>query len=212
MPERRYRGVSAQQRRELRREQLLDAGLDLLGTQGWRQTTMTAVCVRANLTERYFYESFANRDELLLAVLDRIAAQIRDVALRALAAEEGGPSAKAEVAIGAFVDLLTDDPRIGRAAILESAAAEPLRARRHELLGEFAQLVASQARALYGVDALAPPSDQLNGLMITGGLAELLMAWLNGELPVTRENIIDIVVTHFVATACPGRAGLPSWG
>lgn len=192
--------MSAQQRREQRREQLLEAGLDVLGTQGWRRTTMTAVCTRAGLTERYFYENFAHRDELLLAILDRIADQIRDVGLRALAETEGDPQAKAEAAIGAFVDLLTDDPRIGRVAMLESAAADPLRARRHELLREFAQLIATQARALYGADALPPPHGQTAGLLLTGGLAELLMAWLAGELPAERQDIIEVAAAHFAAT------------
>lgn len=207
-PKRSYRGVSADQRRELRREQLLEAGLDLLGTEGWRATTMTAVCARAGLTERYFYENFAHRDELLLAVLDRIAAQVRDVALRTLAGADGDPQTKAEAAIGAFVDLLTDDPRIGRVAMLESAAAEPLRARRHELLLEFGRLIATQARALYGSQALPSPLDQVNGLMLTGGLAELLMAWLTGELPLQRRDLIDTVAAHFAATA--RRPDLPA--
>lgn len=200
-PKRSYRGVNAEQRREQRREQLLEAGLDVLGTEGWRASTMTAVCARAGLTERYFYENFAGRDELLLAVLDRIAAQVRDVVLRTLAGSSGDPQAKAQAAIGAFVDLLTDDPRIGRVAMLESAAAEPLRARRHEVLLEFSQLIATQARALYGNEALPPPQDQVNGLMLTGGLAELLMAWLTGELPVQRHDLIDTVAAHFAATA-----------
>ncbi|OLT41656.1 TetR family transcriptional regulator [Saccharomonospora sp. CUA-673] len=206
-PKRSYRGVSAQQRREQRREQLLEAGLDLLGTHGWQQTTMTAVCSRAGLTERYFYESFAHRDELLLAVLDRIAAQVRDLGLRALAATDGDPYTKATAAITAFVDLVTDDPRIGRVAMLESAVADPLRARRHELLHEFAQLIASQARALHGADALSPPHDQIAGLLLTGGLAELLMAWLTGELPVSRQDIIEVVAAQFAATT--RRAGRP---
>ncbi|NKQ58763.1 TetR/AcrR family transcriptional regulator [Amycolatopsis sp. K13G38] len=199
MPKRSYRGVSSQQRRDQRREQLLEAGLDLLGTEGWQQTTMTAVCARAGLTERYFYESFAHRDELLLAVLDRVAERIRDVGLRALATPGGDPYRKATAAISAFVDLLTGDPRIGRVAMLESAAAEPLRTRRHELLREFAQLIATQAQALHGADALSPPHDQIAGLLLTGGLAELLMAWLSGELPVDRQDIIDVAATLFAA-------------
>lgn len=115
-------GISAQQRCDDRRQQLLEAGLDLLGTQGWLQTTMTAVCSRAGLTERYFYESFSGRDALLLAVLDRIASQLHDVLLHALATADGDPHTKATEAFSAFVDLLTSDPRIGRVAILESAA------------------------------------------------------------------------------------------
>lgn len=162
---------------------------------------MTAVCVRAQLTERYFYENFANRDELLLTILDRIAERIRDDALRAIASTDGTPQDKARAAIAALVDLLVNDPRIGRAAIVELAAAEPLRTRRHQLLLEFAQLIASQARALYGDAALPPPSDQISSLMFTGGLAELLMAWLTGNLLATRDEIIDSVTDQFTASA-----------
>lgn len=204
VPKRSYRGISAQQRREQRREQLLEAGLDLLGTKGWRQTTMTAVCTRAGLTERYFYESFAGRDELLLAVLDRIAVQIRDVGLGALDNTDGGPFTKAKAAISAFVDLLTGDPRIGRVAMLESASSDPLRGRRHELLREFAQLIATQARALHGPDAQSPPHDQIAGLLLTGGIAELLMAWLAGELPVSRQDIIEVAAAQFAAATRQG--------
>ena len=41
-----------------------------MGTEGAAAATMRATCREAALTERYFYESFANRDELLVAVLD----------------------------------------------------------------------------------------------------------------------------------------------
>ncbi|MGH7750546.1 MAG: TetR family transcriptional regulator, partial [Candidatus Dormibacteria bacterium] len=75
LPTRSYRGVSAEQRHLERRERLLDAGLDLLGTEGWARTTVTAICARARLTERYFYQSFPGREQLLLAVFDRIAGE-----------------------------------------------------------------------------------------------------------------------------------------
>src|SRR5687767_9668516 len=48
-----YKGVSADERRALRREQLMEAGLDVLGSEGIAGLTMTEVCARAGLTERY---------------------------------------------------------------------------------------------------------------------------------------------------------------
>ena len=63
-----YRGISADERRASRRARLLDAALEEVGERGMAGTTMTAVCARAGLTERYFYESFADRDEMLRAV------------------------------------------------------------------------------------------------------------------------------------------------
>ena len=37
---------------------LIEAALDVVGARGLAGLTMTAVCARARLTERYFYESF----------------------------------------------------------------------------------------------------------------------------------------------------------
>ncbi|WP_280503073.1 TetR/AcrR family transcriptional regulator, partial [Nocardia farcinica] len=58
-------GTTLTERREARRAALLEAALDLIGEAGAAGVTMRAVCRRANLTDRYFYESFSSRDELL---------------------------------------------------------------------------------------------------------------------------------------------------
>jgi AcrR family transcriptional regulator len=180
---------------------LIAAGLDLLGTVGWEQTTMTAVCARARLTERYFYEHFTGRDQLLLAVVDQVAAEARTTVADALAAAPREPRAAAHATISAFVDFVTDDPRKGRAALIESAAADPLRGRRHELLREFARLIVVEAHGLFGEDALPPPRDEINALLFVGGLAELLTAWLNGEITASRADIVAAATDQFVATA-----------
>ncbi|PRX49890.1 TetR family transcriptional regulator [Prauserella shujinwangii] len=199
-PIRPYRGVSAEDRKAERRAKLLEAGLDLLGTVGYERTTMTAVCAHAKLTERYFYESFRSRDELLLAVVDRVAEEIGERALAALRDTEGDAGAKARAALTAFVDMLTEDPRKGRAAMVESSASASLRGRRHELLRTFARLVVTQAAALYGAAALPSPRDEINALLFVGGLAELLIAWLGGEIEATPADIVD-AATHQFATS-----------
>lgn len=199
-PTRPYRGVSARDRKAQRREQLLDAGLDLLGTQGCARTTMTAVCATAKLTERYFYESFRNRDDLLVAVMDRIADQLRDIVLDALERATGDPAERGRAAIAAFVEVIDGDPRIGRAALVESASTEVLRRRRHQLLRTFAELVVTQARELYGADALPSPRDEINALLFIGGLAELIVAWLNGEIDATGEDIVDAAAHQFATS------------
>src|SRR5689334_11890446 len=71
-PQRTYGGVSALERIAARRQKLLDAGLALFGTQGFAATGVKDVCRQAGLTDRYFYESFANSEALFLAVFDRL--------------------------------------------------------------------------------------------------------------------------------------------
>ena len=88
-PSRGWAGTTLEGRRGQRREQLIEAGLDLLGTHGAAAVSVRSVCRHARLTDRYFYESFADRGELLLAVYDRVAAQAADALVQA-AASGGG--------------------------------------------------------------------------------------------------------------------------
>jgi AcrR family transcriptional regulator len=192
--------VSADERKARRRELLLDAGLALFGTEGFSGTTMTAVCGRAKLTERYFYESFADKEDLLVAVFDRIAAEAAEVVLAAV--EDSPPDARAgaRAAIAAFVGLMTDDPRKGRIAFIEAMGSEALMRRRFATLDSFAALLASQAREFYGISAGGDRMVDLTSFLLVGGLAETLIAWMNGALETSREQLIDDCTDLFVAT------------
>lgn len=66
-----YGGIDLNARKAQRREAFLQAGLNLFGTQGYRQATVRQVCREARLTDRYFYESFETLEDLLLAVYHR---------------------------------------------------------------------------------------------------------------------------------------------
>lgn len=198
---RQYRGVSAQERKAVRREQLLEAGLQLFGTPRGERVTMTAICTEAKLTERYFYESFRDREELLLEVIERIADEVRRTTLAALEGSEGEPEERARAAIAAFVAILTADPRKGHVAMVASAAEEPFRTRRRELLYRFARLVAEESKVLYGDRAWSPPHDEVTALLFVGGLAELVTAWLNGDIEVSPAMIVDAATYQFTATA-----------
>jgi AcrR family transcriptional regulator len=71
-PVRPWRGVSATERTAERRERLIEAALEVFATRGYSASTVRDVCREAGLTERYFYESFRNREALLAALADRI--------------------------------------------------------------------------------------------------------------------------------------------
>ncbi len=49
-----YRGISPSERRAQRRERLLEAGLQLFGTDGYADSSIRAVCTQASLNSRYF--------------------------------------------------------------------------------------------------------------------------------------------------------------
>ena len=53
-----YGGITAGERRATRRGALIEAALDLFAEGGVRAVSKRAVCARARLNDRYFYEHF----------------------------------------------------------------------------------------------------------------------------------------------------------
>lgn len=185
-----YRGVSAQDRAAARRTRLLEAALAVWADED-TNTTMTAVCAAAGLSERYFYESFSGLDALLEALMNDIAAEIEETSRAAADHAGADPEARVRASIRAFVGLLLDDPRKGRVAIVESVAVPKLRRRRTELLRHLAHQSAVEAREHLGPSRRSENEDETAGLLFIGGMAELVTAWLDGTLTASADEIVD---------------------
>jgi AcrR family transcriptional regulator len=192
-----YRGVSAADRIAERRARLMEATLEVWAAPE-RRTTMTAICAEAGLTERYFYESFSGLDEALTAVMEAIAAEIEEVTERAADAAGDDPALRTRATLETFLDLLADDPRKGRAALIEASAIPALRERRTELLRHFAHRAAEEAREMPGLSRHGEREDEVAGLLFIGGMAELVTAWLDGAVDATRDEIVDAASRGFL--------------
>jgi AcrR family transcriptional regulator len=157
------------------------------------------VCERAGLTARYFYESFGDREALVVAVFDAVAAEAAAAVLDAVAGAGETAEEKARAAIAAFVDLVAGDPRKARVLFVEAPSSEALTRRRGETLEMFAGLIAAHGREFYevpsGEDALIATAAR----MLAGGLAQTLLAWVDGSLPTTRDALIGDCAALFVA-------------
>jgi AcrR family transcriptional regulator len=196
-----YRGVSADERRAGRRAKLVEAALDLLGTHGAAATTMTAVCARAGLTERYFYESFRDRDGLLMAVFDACLLEMDEAMFVALDASPPDLEQRCRAAAGAMIGVLTDDPRKAR-LYAESIGLEALRERRSEAIAAHAALLADQMRELRGLEEPVHAAPlRLASTMIIAGLAEAILSWLDGTLEMSRDVLVEECARLAVAAA-----------
>jgi AcrR family transcriptional regulator len=201
--DRAYGGVPAEQRRANRRRALLAAGLDVLGTDGHRRLTVGRLCADAGLNERYFYESFANSDELVLAVFDAVIGEVSAAIVSAVATAPADARAKARAAIAAAVELLTDDPRKTRLVFVEALTVPVLAGRRVEVGRSFVALIVGQAHDFYGpATALRLGSwAEFAAAHLLGGLSETLTAWVRGDLAITRDALIDRSTDLFVLVA-----------
>ena len=92
------------------------------------------------------------------------------------------------------MQLLVEDPRKGRVAIVEAGAMPSLRERRSELLHHFAHRSAEEARELWSAARRSERDDEIAGALFIGGMAELISRWLDGSLEATPEEIVDAAV------------------
>jgi AcrR family transcriptional regulator len=195
-----YRGVAADDRRAARRARLLSAGLELLGSGGYAGTTVRGVCREARLTPRYFYESFEDLEALVVAVFDQLIAETTQAVLEAVEAAPHDAHDKSRAAIGTFVRSLTEDPRRARVAFVDALGSERLMRRRLDTMRAFSDLLAEQARDFYRAPTDADTIVDLTASVLVGGMAELLIRWLDGSLDVTREQLVEDLTYLFVAT------------
>ena len=186
-----YGGVSAAQRQEDRREQLLAAGLEVLATEGWPGATVRAICREAELTSRFFYESFESVEELASELFDRALATANEAVVAAVGNASRDPHERNRVAIETFVRELTADPRIGRLVFVEALGNDVLARRRRTALGAIAEaLLAGKGRSRRPPGASATYRHTVATVLV-GGLAELLVAWMNGDVDAGLAQLVD---------------------
>jgi AcrR family transcriptional regulator len=188
--ERNYAGKSAQERRETRRRALLDAGLELIGTQGWTQTSVRGVYQLAGVSPRFFYESFESLDALAVAVYDEIVSEATADVIAAVAAAGEDRHDRAEAAMRAVVDGLTHDARRARVVFIEALGSEALARRRRETLRELSSVIEALGEASYEV-LPADPLTKVTSVLLAGGIVELLVAWIDGSIEVSEQQLVS---------------------
>ncbi len=186
-----YGGESQKQRDARRRKQLLDAGLQIFGTEGFRSATVRGVCAEAHVADRNFYESFDSLEGLLIAVHRRSVEELL---------------AKVVAAIGELTEGMDIEPAVERGLDAYFAFVEdPLQARVvwREILGvspsvDSAYLAdtAMFAEFLIALFAIWRPgftrTDEADVITTTvvGGLSNMAMVWSLNHYKPPREVMV----------------------
>jgi AcrR family transcriptional regulator len=191
-----YAGRSADERRQQRRQRLLDAGLQVFGTVGYDEATITLLCGTARVGTKAFYDEFPSREALLLAVATDIVATAAAHLEQALAAAPRDLEQRVRAGLTAYIGFLTEDVRRVRIAYREIRVA-PLEAERQFASSAFATLVNEQVAEL-GVGDHAR-DNLLLALALTGGVGELLNHWTGVVEKPPVERLVAELTRLFVA-------------
>jgi AcrR family transcriptional regulator len=197
-----YRGVPIDRRRALRRERLIEAGLEEIGTRGYDNITVKDVCRHAGLTERYFYEHFADRAALLVAVFDEVVATVTAAAFTASDSAPRELEQRARAGLTGFLDALTEDPRRARVQLIEAVGrSAEQESRRFAAMHTFADYIATTADELAPRSDLDPRRRRVTALALVGGTNHLAVEWILGDLELSKSELVETLVALYVAAA-----------
>ena len=183
----RWSGVPIEDRQALRRDELIAAGVDLLGGADGPALTVRAVCRASGLTERYFYESFADREEFVRAVYDEVCS----TAMTALTSAQ-----TPRAAVEQFVALMVDDPSRGRVLLLAPEREPVLTRSGAEWMPNFIALLQHKLTAITD-----PALQAMVATGLVGALTALFTAYLDGRLAATREQFVDYCIDMLLSRA-----------
>lgn len=193
-----YRGVSADDRRAQRRAALVETALDCLHADGLSGVSVRSICTRARLTPRYFYESFVDLDELLVAAVDSVVDEVADRSLAALAAAPPVLSDQVRAAIDAGYGVVATDARKANALLVAASGHGPLRARRHKLVTDFADLIIDGLPLLNASGLTERRRSRATALFLMGGATDVIEAVLSGRLRMSRGQVVDQLATMWL--------------
>jgi AcrR family transcriptional regulator len=180
---------------------LLEAGLELFGTVGYPATSIRAISAEASLNPRYFYESFASREDLLFHVykdvVSRVAAEVVEVT-----AAQPSTEAQAHEGLRAAWTILTDDPRKARVIAVEVVGvSERLERLRRDNRHAFADLLIHNARMIHGAGVRTRLDPVLTARSLMGAVVEVIIDWINGDVEASVEELVEHFTRLFTVVA-----------
>ena len=206
-----WRGVSAEDRTSERHERLMEAGLEVFATTGYAASSVREISRAAGLTERYFYESFENREALLSALADLIVSDFLAAAAPVLPLDADDLPRAVGRGVEAFVASLADDPRRARVLMVETVGVSPAaEEHRRAVIGGLVAFIRQSMEQVYGHWARESTEVELLSRSLIGAAQELLVAHVRGELGTTRSQLVENLTWLFLAVG-PIVSALPGY-
>jgi AcrR family transcriptional regulator len=206
------RGLTAEQRKAERREQLLDAALDLIAVHGYLGTTIEQICSTAYVGTKSFYEVFENREDCYVALLQRTSERLMADMMAVAAGAQGNEREAVPRIVAAFAHALLDDPRVakvtfGQAGGISATVERQRRTNRRWAAGFLEQIWDRYDAPADGADD-DPEQRELDrrsrhgiAIGLVGGLFDLIADWLldaDAEVPDQVESLIEDLTSFYI--------------
>jgi len=195
-----YGGISLEERKLLRKKQFLQAGLRVFGSTGFRSATVRSLCKEAKLTDRYFYESYGNLENLLKAVYANCMANLSMRILDAITSEYKKSDASKAITAGLdafFLEL--ENPLIARICMIELEGISPeVNELYYSYIDRFSQILIALANHAFPDMPIDRGEQDAIGISLVGAMRQSATHWLMTNYEMDRAKLVSATSKLFL--------------
>jgi AcrR family transcriptional regulator len=200
-PERKYGGMTMSARIAQRRERFIEAGTRVFGNKGYHAGTVRTLCAEAGLTDRYFYESFRNTEDLFIACYEELTSALRIRMLEAFAAVLPDWDAVARTGLRIFFEAVRD-AHFARITLVEVPGSSEAIARVYRRNTEaFATLILDTFRLIEPELRISKVDERVLGTALAGAVMIAGLHWMQRDYREPIEQMVENCRRIFVGTA-----------
>jgi AcrR family transcriptional regulator len=154
------------------------------------------VCRQAQLTSRYFYESFEGMEALFRAVYVDVNRQLMQATILSLASCQPEPEKLAEAALRTFLEFIREDPHRARVALIDAVnAGEGMSLLTGKASQDFAHLISGFMQQLFPHAADAGLDVRIISSGLVGSNISIATQWVSERC----RTPLDVVLHNMLA-------------
>lgn len=165
----------------------------MFGTVGYAMTPVSAICKAADLSTQQYYEEFASREALLIAVFDDINIHAMEEVSSALTDMSGpGLDDKIVAALASYVQRTASDPRCARVVNIEIIGVnQAIEAYRASWRRRWIAVICALLQTSIVAGQLPDRDYTLAASAFIGAVNGLLQDWSAGDVAGPLEDVIS---------------------
>jgi len=185
--------------REERREQILEAARDVFAEKGYHRATVEDIVARVEVARGTFYLYFEDKRAAFSALVDgffeRITAAIHSIEVDDA---EHTPLDQLRGNILRLTELALAEPATMKVVLHDTAGVDPdFEAQLESFYAALRQFLAESLEVGQGIGLVRDGDREIMVALGIGGLKQILLSAVTGELPRTAEQLTDEIMRFF---------------
>ncbi len=187
-----YAGKAAATRQRERKTKLMAAGIELIGKEGFAGTSINAVCAKAGLTKRYFYETFASNEDMLIQAYRAVAADMLKSISRKTSPHLNDSRQLVHAGIRATFEYVAAEPIKARLMFIEAQSVRGQLGRVYvESMNGFVELLLAFTKPFLAPNSTSDAELRVMARGVVGAIMHLCQGWIASDYKQPMDELVS---------------------